>query len=79
MRVPGAQMKARYERAIIGTVILMKGRYCFVRSMIGDVIAALTRPTRMSTAPAMPEVVSEKPYGVMICVRREEMELKKPT
>ena len=47
--------------------------------MIGEVIAALTRPTRMSTAPAMPEVASVKEKGVRICVRSEEMELKKPT
>ena len=38
----------------------MNGRYAFVRSMIGEVIAALTRPTRMRMAPAIPEVVSEK-------------------
>lgn len=45
----------------MGTEILMKGRYAFVRSIIGEDMAAETRPTRMRTAPAMPEFVSEKP------------------
>ncbi len=39
----------------------MNGKYAFVRSMKGDVIAAETRPTRIKIAPAMPEVSSEKP------------------
>ena len=57
----------------------MKRRYFFVRSTIGEVMAAVTRPTKISIAPAMPPSVSEKPYGVKIWVRREESELKKPT
>ena len=61
VRVPGAHINARYDSAITGTHILMKGRYALVRSMTGEVMAALTSPTRMRTAPAMPEVVSEKP------------------
>ena len=53
-------MKIRSQRAIIGTNIFIKGRYFFERSTVGEVIAAATRPTRISKAPAMPEVVSEK-------------------
>ena len=32
-----------------------------MRSIIGEEIAAETRPTNINTAPAMPEFVSEKP------------------
>ena len=45
----------------MGTEIFIKGRYALVRSIIGEDIAAETRPTRMRTAPAMPAFVSEKP------------------
>lgn len=47
--------------------------------MNGEVMEADTRPTRMSKAPDIPDSVSEKLYGDSICVRREDIELKKPT
>lgn len=46
---------------------------------MGEVIAAASRPTRIKRAPAMPDDVSLKLYGVRIWVRREERALKRPT
>lgn len=72
-------MKATKLAAEMGARILMKVRCFRERSTSGEAMAAATRPTRMSRAPAMPDSVSEKPYGVRIWVRREARELKRPT
>jgi hypothetical protein len=50
-----------------------------VRSIIGDVTAAVTRPTTIKRAPAIPAWSSEKEYGSSIWFIRDEMELKRPT
>lgn len=47
--------------------------------MIGEIIAAATKPTTIRIPPAIPDSVSEKPYGVRIWVIRDETLLKNPT
>lgn len=46
---------------------------------MGDIIAAATSPTTIRIAPAIPESVSEYPYGLRIWVTRDETLLKNPT
>lgn len=72
-------MKARYAVATIGTKSLMARMKDLYLSIMGEVIAAARRPTTMRMAPAMPAAVSEKLKGSRIWLRREEMELKRPT
>ena len=50
-----------------------------MRSIIGDVMAEVTSPTKMSSAPAIPAWVSEKEYGASIWLIRDERLLNKDT
>ena len=45
----------------MGTKHFISRRYRLERSIIGDVMAAATKPTRMRSAPAIPESVSDRP------------------
>lgn len=46
---------------------------------MGETIAAVISPTTIKIAPAIPESVSEYPYGLRIWVTRDETLLKNPT
>ena len=49
------------------------------RSVMGEMMAELIRPTTMRMPPAMPASVSLKSYGERIWLSSEETLLKKPT
>ena len=63
----------------MGTAVLIAGMNFLVLSRMGLVIAAVTRPTTISSAPPIPASFSVKPCGVRIWLSRELKLLKKPT